>query len=109
MQDEARLFGERIRAFRKARNLTQEKLAEMAGLHPTFVSEIETGKANPSLAKIFCLAQALKVKPVEFFRLYPRERPTDTEARWKVIESRLKELKQDDREKILMALEILLF
>jgi len=54
------------------------------------------------------LAQALEVEPAEFFRLYPTGMP-DTEARWKAIESRLKEAKQNDREKILVALEILLF
>ncbi len=45
-----------------------KRLAELAGLHVTFVGAIERGKRNLSLVTIVKLAKALKVKPGELFR-----------------------------------------
>jgi transcriptional regulator with XRE-family HTH domain len=58
-----RRFGQRLRALRKQRELSQEKLAELAGLHFTYVSSVERGKRNLSLINIVRLARALKVSP----------------------------------------------
>lgn len=41
---------------RRARRLTQEQLAERAGLTPKYVSEIENGHANPSVKVLFAIA-----------------------------------------------------
>jgi transcriptional regulator with XRE-family HTH domain len=42
-------LGYRIRTLRNSRSLSQEKLAELAGVHPTYISEVELGKANASI------------------------------------------------------------
>jgi len=55
-----KIFGETIRAWRKKAALSQEKLAEKADLHPTYISRVENGKINISLDAIFRLAKALK-------------------------------------------------
>ena len=65
MLKELEYIGKKIRAVRKAKGLTQEKLAELANLHPTFVSEVETGKANYTIATLFALCKALGVKAHE--------------------------------------------
>ena len=52
-------LGHRIRSLRTARKLSQEKFAEKAGLHPTYVSEIELGKANASISVFASLASGL--------------------------------------------------
>jgi transcriptional regulator with XRE-family HTH domain len=54
-------FGERLRAVRQQRGISQEKLAELAGLHRTYVSSIERGERNVSLVNIERLAAALGV------------------------------------------------
>jgi transcriptional regulator with XRE-family HTH domain len=36
-----KLLGERIRTIRKARKISQERLAEISGLHPPYISDIE--------------------------------------------------------------------
>ena len=54
-------FGERIRELRKAAGLSQEKLAELAELHRTYVSGVERGERNPSLISIARIAKALRV------------------------------------------------
>ena len=51
-----------MRARRKARGLSQEKLAELADLHPTYVSEIERGCVNASIFSIFLIANVLEIE-----------------------------------------------
>ena len=43
-------LGYRIRSLRNSRGLSQVKLAELADVHPTYISEVELGKANASIS-----------------------------------------------------------
>lgn len=61
-------FGNRIRALRESRNLSQETLAEIAQMHRTYVSSVERGQRNIGLDNIFNLADALSVTAAELFR-----------------------------------------
>ena len=61
-----------LRAVRKARGISQEELADLAGLHRTYVGSIERGERSPSLLNIARLALALKVKPGELMPDVPR-------------------------------------
>jgi len=54
-----RAFGLNVRRQREAKNLTQEALAEKAGLHPTYLSGVERGVRNPSLQILVRLARGL--------------------------------------------------
>lgn len=54
-------IGARIRGFRKGRNLTQEKLAEKAGVEPSNLSHIERGATKVSLPTLLKIANALEV------------------------------------------------
>jgi len=54
-------FGKRLREIRHRRGISQEKLAGLAGLHRTYVSGVERGERNISLANIERLARALGV------------------------------------------------
>lgn len=55
-------LGEAIRARRgEIEGLSQEGLADLAGMHRTYVSEIERGLRNPSYRNLFKLAAALEV------------------------------------------------
>lgn len=54
-------FGQRLRKKRLEKNLTQEELANLSGLHSTYIGQIERGLRNPSLINIYKLAKALKV------------------------------------------------
>jgi transcriptional regulator with XRE-family HTH domain len=45
-------FGNNARDLRKSKSLSQENLAEKAGLDPTYISGIERGVRNPSLLAI---------------------------------------------------------
>ena len=50
------LSAQRVRELRLAAGMTQEDLAERCGLFRTYLSRIETGRANPTLTMIHALA-----------------------------------------------------
>ena len=54
-------IGEKVRTLRKAKNISQEKLAELSGLHPTYISDIERGKVNASIYTFYMIANALEI------------------------------------------------
>lgn len=60
-------FGQIVRAKRLALDLTQDKLAEKAGLHRTYIADIERGARNVSLRNIERLAIALQCSISTFF------------------------------------------
>lgn len=67
-REHARAFGDRLRALRAERGLTQEGLAEVAGTDRSHLADIERGAGNPTLAVIHRLATALDVPAAELFR-----------------------------------------
>jgi transcriptional regulator with XRE-family HTH domain len=60
-------FGSRVRELRLARGISQERLAELAELHRTYVSSLERGQRNVSLENIHALARALGVAVRDLF------------------------------------------
>ena len=60
-------LGHLIRLFRQEKSLTVQQLAEHAELSAPYVSQLEHGKASPSIATLRRLAKALDVHIVEFF------------------------------------------
>jgi len=61
-------LGRRIKQLRAEQGLTQEELAELAGINAKFEGRIERALNKPSLDTIFKIAKALKVEPVELFK-----------------------------------------
>lgn len=65
------LFGKRLRELRLERELSQEKLAEMADLHRNYVGVLERGIQSASLDAICKLAAALRVRPADLLDTLP--------------------------------------
>lgn len=60
-------FGKRLKAARKARKITQEKLAELASLNPRTVQKIEAGEVDILLTTILRLQRGLGCPIDELF------------------------------------------
>lgn len=56
-------FGRNLRHQRTQRQLSQEELADMSGLHRTYISGLERGVRNPSIVIVGRLAVALGIEP----------------------------------------------
>ena len=69
-------LGTRLRDLRRAKRLTQEQLAEQAGLSYKFIGEIERGRGNPTVDTLGALGHALGVEIPELFGLSENRRPT---------------------------------
>ena len=59
------VFAENLHKRRKAIGLSQEALADIAGLHRTYVGAVERGERNVSIDNMECLADALEVRLVQ--------------------------------------------
>jgi transcriptional regulator with XRE-family HTH domain len=69
--------GERLRAIRRLRRATLHSVAERAGLSESFLSQVERGKANASIASLTRIASVLGVHVADLFepgpsRAHPR-------------------------------------
>ena len=58
-------LGQNVRNNRETKQITQEKLAEFAGLDPTYISGIERGLRNPGLQNVAKIAKALGITTSE--------------------------------------------
>jgi len=72
VQREAELFALRLRDVRTKRGLTQQALAELAGMSLTYLNNLEHGLKVPSLTTILRLAVALNCKVMELVGAYDK-------------------------------------
>jgi transcriptional regulator with XRE-family HTH domain len=66
--DMRKLVGRNAARLRDAAGLTQEALAERAGMSQQYISDLERGKLNPTIVTLFELATALGVGVVELVK-----------------------------------------
>jgi transcriptional regulator with XRE-family HTH domain len=71
---ERKILAENVRSLRQRRGLSQEALAEVCGLHRTYVGAVERGERNVSLSSIATLAVALGVSVSELLTRRRRHR-----------------------------------
>ena len=67
MKDINDVFGKNVRLQRTKRKISQEKLAELADLHRTYIGAIERGERNVSLRNVQKIAFALDVPIIVLF------------------------------------------
>lgn len=63
----AKIIGQRIRSYRMGLGLSQEKLAELAGCHPTYIGQLERGEKNATLESIDRIASSLNLPLSKLF------------------------------------------
>ena len=60
-------FGKNVRKKRELKTLSQEDLADLSGLHRTYISSVERGQRNVSLINIIKITKALECEISELF------------------------------------------
>jgi transcriptional regulator with XRE-family HTH domain len=60
-----REFGLRLKLLRVRSGMTQEELADRAGMHRTFIGLLERGESGTNVERLVDLAHALGVEPAE--------------------------------------------
>jgi len=83
------LFGRQLRVLRQDRELSQEKLAELCGVHRNYIGRVERAETNMKFDRVIKLSAGLKVRPEQLFRLIPRQTLAEAVA----LERAVKELK----------------
>jgi transcriptional regulator with XRE-family HTH domain len=68
-------FGATVRTYRLHAGLTQEALAERAGVDRTYVGGVERGERNVGLVNVVRLADALQIAPSRLLERYDTYRP----------------------------------
>lgn len=61
-------FGARVRAERERQGVSQEELADRAGIHRTYLGGVERGERNIGLLNVLRIARALGVPPAALFK-----------------------------------------
>lgn len=62
-----KVFGTNVRKYRLAMGVSQEKFAELCGLHRTYISDIERFQRSISLENIQKIADALQIETYKLF------------------------------------------
>ena len=98
-------IGEKIRKYRKARGLTQDKLAEKTGLSTNFLGALERAEKNLTLANLINIANALDVTADI---LLCDEIKNGYKIKASLITEKIEKLSPSDRDKIMQMLDIML-
>jgi transcriptional regulator with XRE-family HTH domain len=72
------LFAANVRRLRKEKALSQEKLAEYAGLHTNYISSVERGERNISICNIERIARGLGVSMPDLLSQPAAGNPADS-------------------------------
>ena len=67
MEDIRQRLGTNVKRLRVATGLSQEAFADLAGIHRTYISDIERGARNPTITVVNRIAVALSVNITELF------------------------------------------
>lgn len=102
-------IGKRIRKRRLAYGITQEAIANQLDVNPSHISNIENGRANPSLTVLVKIANILACSVDDFIGheyTYPQQK-VSSEMVDSQIMKRLQGCDQETKEKILKIIDIL--
>ena len=67
MDDSRGFIGLEIKKIRKSKHISQEKLAEMSEVHPTYIGQIERGEKNITVDVLIRILSSMNVRLADFF------------------------------------------
>ncbi|MDC3413481.1 helix-turn-helix domain-containing protein [Aquibacillus sp. 3ASR75-11] len=102
----SKVIGERIRKLRKERGLSQEELAHLSSLHPTYIGQLERGEKNATIDTIEKVTKALEISLEELFRFATlNDRESEKVEQLKRLLHRISE---DDQDTIMKIINVML-
>ena len=99
------IYGQTLREFRKKNNLTQDNVAQLTGLEPKYISQIECGIAKGTISTMLKFCNAYNVTPNDILHKFIN---TDTNNNYKEFEAKFSKLSKRDKEIVFSMLDILL-
>lgn len=96
-------IGENIRAQRKRSHLTQEHLAELADVDPSYIGQIERGLQVPSLKILWKLSVSLRISLSQLLKI---ESSTNLESLLEEIAHLINDLSPQQQEKLIQVIRI---
>ena len=100
-------IGSKIRERRKALGITQEYIAERLDVNPSHISNIECGRAKPSLIALVKIANVLQCSVDYFLKQEYFYEPQDTQSIDEQIIEHLKCWDPEKKEKLLKIMDVL--
>jgi len=88
-------LAKRIRQLRKIHKLSQEELAEKAGLHTTFIGNIERAEKNPTITSLDKISKAFKMTLPELLNFSEDQRLENTDIKTLAKALKLLEVARD--------------
>lgn len=102
-------LGRRIRAERTVKKMTQEELAERAGLHPTYIGQVERGEKSLTMASLEKIVDGLEISFSDLVEnIQPPTKPESYAMKCYNIVSNYPEEKQKQFFEVLCAAEKLI-
>lgn len=107
MRDLAKIVGQRIRSYRTQHGLSQEKLAELCGCHPTYIGQLERGEKNATLESIDKIANSLNISLSKLFENLGENNSSERNVPLECYEFLLSKTKEEQEHifKILMEMD----
>lgn len=99
------MVGNQVRLHRKALGFSQEKLAELSDVHPTYISNIERGKVSASAYGFYKITQALGIKLDDLFGLLEKECDSQFESELVDIMGKIRQMNEQQRSLYLSAIK----
>lgn len=99
------VVGRQVRLHRKAQGFSQERLAELADVHPTYISNIERGKVSASAYGFYRITQALGIKLDKLFGSLDQEGSLDFENDLVDITGKIKKMDESQRSLYISAIK----
>ncbi len=105
MNDISKIVGDRIRILRSEKGLSQEELADKAGIDPSHLGRLERGERNPSLISLDKIINALGVTFEDLFKyIQPSAMETDSTTMSLII-NKLNTLSLEDQKLMLSLID----
>ena len=106
MSSTTKAVGQRIRSYRTEKGLSQEKLAELSGCHPTYIGQVERGEKNATIECIERITTALGISLSKLFEKLGDQEREGKEIPLACYEFLLSKSKEEQEQLYMLLLEI---